>query len=94
MPYVWARHRVKDYKEWRKLFDSFHAVRKAGGETSYQIFHNENDPNDIHMIFEFDSFENAHKFAESQELKDAMVSGGVLEEPSISFVEKYDSGTT
>ena len=94
MPYVCARHRVKDYAEWKKTFDAFRDVRKAGGEKSYKLLHSENDPNDIHMIFEFESFDKAHEFFQSPELKDAMMNAGVLEEPDVAFVEKYEGGAT
>lgn len=93
MPFVCARHRVRDYTEWKAVFDSFRDARRAGGEVGYHLFHTDGDPNDIHMIFEFASFEGARAFLESPELAEAMEKAGVLEEPAVAFVEKYESGT-
>ena len=93
MPYVFARHKVADYKAWKKVFDSFKETRKKGGEKSYHIFHSQDDPNDLHMMFEWESFEKAESFLDSDELKDAMEEGGVLEQPFIEFTDKYESGT-
>jgi len=48
------------------------AMRKAGGEKSYQIFHTVEDPNNLVVLFEWDSLDNARKYLDSEELQAAM----------------------
>ncbi len=94
MPFVFARHKVRDYAAWKVHFDAFRETRRAAGERAYKLFHSENDPNDIHMMFKFDNFDSARAFLESPELAAAMEAAGVLEPPDIVFVEKYEGGET
>lgn len=90
--YVLAKHKVQDYPKWKAAFDSFAEKRKSSGELTYTIYHSDNDSNDLTMIFEWDSAENAKKFMTSQELKDAMQQGGVIEEPQIQFLTEVARG--
>ena len=89
-----VRHKVKNYSAWKKVFDDFVSVRRAGGEKSYQIFHTETDPNNLLLTFQWDSLNNAKKFAGSSVLKEAMQKAGVIEEPKIDFLNEIDRGTT
>jgi quinol monooxygenase YgiN len=92
MAQLFVKHKVKDYNAWKKVFDGFVETRKASGEKNYQIFHPDNDPNNLLAIFDWDNLENAKKFAGSQELKGAMQNAGVIEKPEIYFLEEYTSG--
>jgi quinol monooxygenase YgiN len=92
MPYVTARHKVSDYQTWKKAFDKFASTRKAGGEISYKIWRDAEDPNDLSLLFEWDTIENANKFMNSPELQTAMKEGGVTEKPRIQFLTTLDEG--
>ena len=61
-------------------------LRKANGELTDQIFREEKDPNSLTIIFDWDSFENARKYAGSPELKAAMEKAGVMGPPEIHFI--------
>jgi uncharacterized protein (DUF1330 family) len=93
MYYVIAKHKVNDYKAWKRLFDNALSFRKAGGEKSYQIFQAENDKNNLVLLFEWDSLKNARKFLESSELQKTMKEAGVLGQPDVYFLEELDRGT-
>jgi heme-degrading monooxygenase HmoA len=92
MYYIVARHKVSDYKTWKKGFDSALSIRKAGGEKSFQILRVDNDKNNILLLFEWDNLKNARKFFESPELQKAMQQAGVLEKPDVYFLEEIDRG--
>ena len=92
MAHLLIRHKVKDYSEWKKVFDGFIDTRRAGGEKTYQILHTDNDSNNLVALFEWDSVENAKKFANSSELKEAMGNAGVTDHPDIYFLEEYAEG--
>lgn len=80
------QHKVKDFAEWKKGFDSVAALRAASGELSDQIYHDASDPNQVILVFKWDSVENAQKFAQSPELKAAMEKAGVEGRPTITFL--------
>jgi len=94
MPYVLVvRHKVEDYAKWKTAFDEGIAMRKAGGEKSYQIFHTNDDSNDLVLLFEWDNLDNARKFMQSEELREVMQRAGVSKEVDISFLEEVEKGS-
>ncbi|UCB52975.1 MAG: antibiotic biosynthesis monooxygenase [Candidatus Zixiibacteriota bacterium] len=94
MAYMVIRHKVKDYDAWKVGFDNAIDIRKAGGEKSFRIFQLVDDRNDVVAIFEWDSLDNAKKFVDSPELREAMEKAGVSEEPKVNFLEEVAQGTT
>ena len=94
MVYVFSQHKVKDYASWKVVFDSAVEMRRASGEKSWQIFHPDDDPNNIVVLFGWDNLENARAFLANPGLKEAMGKGGVLEPPTVYFLEEYEQGTT
>ena len=94
MATVVVKHRVRDYADWRRAFDAYLQSRKAGGEKAYQILHPADEPNNLTVIFEWDSAENVQAFLEGRKLKEAMREAGVIEAPDISILEEIDRGMT
>ena len=86
MAVMLVQHKVKDFANWKKVYDSQAALRTSSGELSDQIYHNASDPNQLVLIFKWDSVENAQKFAHSPELKAAMEKAGVEGPPAITFL--------
>ena len=82
------QHKVKDYAEWKKVFDSSIDLRKSSGELSAQVYRDASDPNKITTINKWNSMANAKKFAHSPELKAAMEKAGVVGQPSVSFLNE------
>ena len=89
MVVVFFRHKVKDYEAWKAVFDNANDFRKAGGEISHRVFHAIEDPNDIGLMFEWESLEKAHQFMSSPELKAKMIEAGVVGEPIFDFLKEY-----
>ena len=79
------QHKVKDFAEWKKVFDSSVGLRASNGELSAQIFRDASDPNSLTVINKWNSMDNAQKFAHSPELKAAMEKAGVMGQPTVSF---------
>jgi quinol monooxygenase YgiN len=92
MAHLFIRHRVKDYTAWKATFDAFIETRRAGGEKSYQIYHPDDDPNNLLLLFEWDSLANARAFMSNGQLKEAMGEAGVIEAPEAYFLEEYAQG--
>lgn len=83
-----VQHKVKDFNEWKKVYDSVFDLRKSNGELSDSIYRDASDPNSLTIMFKWDSLENAQKYAQSPELKEAMQKAGVDGQPKISFLNK------
>jgi heme-degrading monooxygenase HmoA len=88
MAFVLLQFRVKDYGEWRKVFDSSRNLQKSYGWISSQVYHGASDPNEVTLLNEWDTLENAQRFAASSELKEAQIKAGVLGVPAVSFLSK------
>jgi len=93
MTLVLIKHKVKDFSAWKTEFDKFADFRRKGGEKAFRLLHPTGDQNDLTLLFDWDSRENAEKFMASSELKDAMGRAGVAEEPRIEFLNEVDKGS-
>jgi heme-degrading monooxygenase HmoA len=79
MPYSMARVKVADYSKWKPIFDQLSASRKAsGGAKAGTLFRDENDPNCITILTEWDNLKSAHKFIESADVQEAINKSGVI----------------
>ena len=92
MTHLMIRHKVKNYEAWKEEFDNFADFRKTNGEKSYMIMRSEDDAENLHLFFEWDTHENAQKFLRSAELKQAMQKAGVAEAPEIRFLNEAGRG--
>ena len=88
MATMMVQHKVHDFANWKKEFDSVNDFRKSSGELTHQIFHDSSDHNSLTLLFGWDSMENAHKFAHSPELRAAMEKAGVAGPPTITFLHE------
>ena len=88
MASILIQHTVKDYAEWKKVFDSALDLRKSSGELSAQVYRDASDPNKITTINNWNSMANAQNFAHSPELKAAMDKAGVVGVPAVYFLNE------
>lgn len=87
MSRVVVRHKVENYDTWRVVFDDHENFRKENGEQSARVFQSSDDPNDVLMLFAWDSKDNVHRFMESDNLKETMHKAGVIGKPEIHFLD-------
>jgi len=92
MAYMFVRHSVQDYEAWKSVFDSAADLRRRSGEKSYQILRQDTGSKELVALFEWDSLDNARKYAASPELKEAMQRAGVTGKPEILFLEEAARG--
>ena len=89
MVHVLVRHRVKDYAQWKNVFDEHADVRKMAGSKGGRLFRDEKDPNHVAILLEWDDMARARIFFESGDLKRVMERAGVTDRPEIFYeVEK------
>jgi heme-degrading monooxygenase HmoA len=82
-----VRHTVEDYAKWRVGFDAHATARRSAGATgASQVFRDVENPNQITVLLEWDSADNARKFTNDPGLKEAMQASGVTSVPEMHFL--------
>lgn len=92
MDYVLIIHAVKDYIEWKKVFDGAATLRKNAGEQSYSVLRDENDANKVVHFSKWSSIANAKAFFESAKLVEIRRQAGV-EAPEFNYLNLLEQGT-
>jgi len=83
---VLIHHEVADYPTWKSTFDAALDWRQQHGERSCRIFHDAAKINEIILLFEWESLEEARAFVVSDELRAKMANAGVKNEPKVEFL--------
>ncbi|WP_411963933.1 antibiotic biosynthesis monooxygenase [Haloferax sp. YSMS24] len=91
MSTIFVKHAVQDFDTWKPYFDDHDSTRNEYGGQGYRLFRRTEDPNELVMVFDWDTMENAQKFLEESDLKDVMEEAGVVGEPEIFFLEEIES---
>jgi hypothetical protein len=81
-------HRVADYDAWRRVYDSVAEMQRQGGVTAKAVYRAEGDPDNVLVMHQFGSAQEAHAFFEGTELRQAMQDAGV--DAGSVRVEFYD----
>jgi heme-degrading monooxygenase HmoA len=92
MAYIVVRHTVDDYDQWKVEFDKHASVRKASGSQGGMVFRGAN--NEVVVLLQWSSMEDATAFAQSDNLREVMQKAGVNGVPSVYFVEKVEDVAT
>ena len=87
MTKMYVRHQVADFKNWKTVYDQHDATRKQFGCTAASVFTNAENPNEVIAVHEWGNKEQALKFIQSPDLKQAMQKAGVVSAPEVSFAE-------
>jgi hypothetical protein len=83
-----VRHKVKDYRGWKKVFDGHASAQKAAGLTKPRVFRSADDRNETVILMDYKDLKKAKEFGESADLKKTMEAAGVVDKPTIYFVEQ------
>ena len=92
MDYVLIIHAVKDYAEWKKIFDGAATLRKSAGEQSYYVLRDEKDANKVVHFSKWSSIADAKAFFESAKLVEIRRQAGV-EAPEFNYLNMLEQGT-
>ena len=77
------RHKVRDYGQWRPIFDAHVEMQRVAGLTNPRVYHSA-DSNKSEIT---EDTKKAKDFAASADLKETMTKAGVLDTPTIYFLE-------
>ena len=90
MTIMFLRHHVADYEAWRRVYDSVGDLQRRGGVTEQAVYRAEDDPNDVLVMHQFGSADEAHSFVANPDVRHAMADAGV--DPDSLRVEFYERG--
>jgi quinol monooxygenase YgiN len=90
MATMFARHKVSDYGNWKRVYDQLASVRKERGVTGASVHRDPKDPNTIIVTHQFKDMNAATAFANSEDLKSAMADAGVAGPPEFWFGEDIE----
>ncbi len=85
-----VRHKVKDFGQWKTIFDAAAARRREAGETGCRVYLQHGSEDDVLVSMDWDSLERAQQFLASTELMSGMQAAGVREMPKITILRRVD----
>ena len=91
MPHLIVIHKVQDYASWKQVFDEHTTTRAAAGSKGGTLYRKSDDANDVVLVFEWDSTENAEAFLKSDNLREIMEKAGVVGQPEFIYVDKLEN---
>lgn len=87
---MFAKHKVNDYKNWKRAYDGFTSIRKENGVTGASVHRDASDPNTVIVTHQFKNMDTAMAFVNSEKLKTAMMEAGVAGPPEFWFGEDIE----
>ena len=81
-----VKHHVANFEKWKEVFDRLEGLREKHGFIGHSVHRDATDPNTIVVVNRVREMAEAKAYGASQELREAMVQGGVQGAPEISFL--------
>lgn len=88
---VMVYHQVKDFAEWKSVFNQEQPMRFASGELHSEIGTLHDDPTTSYVISEWTSLESFQSYLENPELEKAMQQAGVIGKPTILILDRNEN---
>jgi quinol monooxygenase YgiN len=85
---VMVYHQVKDFAEWKSVFEQGQPMRSAAGELSSEIGTLHDDPNTAYVISEWTSLEQFQTFMADPDLTRTMQQAGVTGKPTVLILDR------
>lgn len=81
-----VRSKVKDFARWKSIFDEHGNTRMENGSKGGYFFQNTDNRNETIFLLEWDSLENARKFAMDPSVQQVLMQAGLTDNPSVYFL--------
>jgi len=85
-----VRHRVANFDNWKKVFDSMTEIRRAHGWLSTTVYRDGADPNIVTVVNRVKDLDGAKRYGGSAELRAGMEKAGVQGPPEVFFSEEVE----
>jgi hypothetical protein len=86
MGYLLVRHKVREYHEWKRVFDTHKDAQRHSGLRIEKVMRNLYEPNEVFLLFEVTDLGKARGFVSSSEVPSAEAESGVVDKPDIYFL--------
>jgi hypothetical protein len=86
MPYLLVRHKVADFTNWKRVFDSHAEAQRQSGLRIERVLRNLDDRDEVVLLFEVMDLEKARAFVSSPGVPRAKEQSGVVDKPDIYFL--------
>jgi hypothetical protein len=86
MGYLLVRHKVREFHEWKRVFDTHREAQRHSGLRIEKVMRNLYEPNEVFLLFEVTDLAKARGFVSSSEVPDAQAASGVMDRPDIYFL--------
>lgn len=80
---LFVKHPVEDFSNWKVVYDGFGPTRRTMGVTGASVHQDPQNPNMVTVTHQFATMDAAQTFANSSELKNAMMNAGVVGRPDV-----------
>ncbi len=87
MTYVLVRFTVADLAKWKPVFEEAASLRKSFGSKGVRAFSKSDNSNEVVILGEYESREQAQQLFQSQEFRDATRRAGVTSPPDVTFLD-------
>tara|TARA_Y100001936_G_scaffold254097_1_gene324781 strand:+ start:7977 stop:8294 length:318 start_codon:yes stop_codon:yes gene_type:complete len=91
MIYVYVKHTVANFANWREIYDGHRETRRRKGCLNERLFQKFDDENEVTLLFTWRDEQSAREFLSSQDLKDTMQKAGVMQKPEIKFLNLVET---
>jgi hypothetical protein len=88
MPYQLVLQRVKDYKQWKTVFDEHINKRKELGSKGARIFRNSERPDEILVLVEWGDLSKALEFMKWGDPNEIRKRAGLKDQPDQYLLEQ------
>ncbi len=92
MAWIHVHHRVQDYNQWKAVYDKTAEYKRHEGWKRYRIYQVAGDRNDLIVMEQFSTLEQAQAYVSSDYLHQAMDQAGVVPPVEVLIVEGLDEG--
>ena len=86
--YLVMQQKVRDYDDWKPVFDAGESVRTKHGCSGHEIYRGDDDANDLTIMLSFPSREAGEAFLADPELRRRMDEAGVTVPPRTMWVTR------
>ena len=86
MGYLLVRHKVRDFHEWKRVFEAHHGAQINAGLRIERMMRNLYEPNEVFLWFDVTDLAKARGFVYAPDVEKAMAEAGVVDKPDIYFM--------